>query len=77
MTKLSEETREKISKSMKEHCAIYGSSRKGATMSIESRKKMSDAGKGKHLSTEARQKLSEAYKGRHWHLENGKHVYTE
>ena len=43
MTKLSEETREKISKSVKEHCAIYGSNRKGATMSRESRKKMSDA----------------------------------
>ena len=45
MPKLSEETREKISKSMKEHCAIYGSNRKGATMSRESRKKMSDAAK--------------------------------
>ena len=43
MTKISEETREKISKSVKEHCAIYGSNRKGATMSRESRKKMSDA----------------------------------
>ena len=42
MAKLSEETREKISKSMKTHCAIYGSSRKGAIMSRESRKKMSD-----------------------------------
>ena len=53
-------------------------------MSEETKQKMSEAHKGdknpmfgKHLPTETRQKMSDAKKGRHWHLENGKHVWTE
>ena len=49
----------------------------GQHRSAETRQKMSIAKKGKHPSAMARQKMSIAKKGRHWHLENGKHVYTE
>ena len=56
----------------------------GKNPSEETRKKISEANKGKHPSTESRQKMSIARKGkpgaclgRHWHLENGKHVWTE
>ena len=55
-----------------------------ANLSQETRQKISDARKGKHQSAESRQKMSKAKKGkpgaclgRHWHLENGKHVWTE
>mgnify|MGYP001054781144 CR=1 FL=1 len=52
-------------------------------MSEETRKKISNASKGRmkgkhwHLSAETKQKMSEAKKGKRWHLENGKHVWTE
>ena len=60
----------------------------GKNMSAETRQKISEnnsrywKGKpspwlGKHRSPEARKKMSDAKKGRHWHLENGKHVWTE
>ena len=56
----------------------------GKNLSAETKQKMSEAKKGKHPSAESRQKMSEAKKGKlgpnrgkHWHLENGKHVYTE
>ena len=49
-------------------------------VSAETRQKISDAKKGKHrpaFSTKWKQKMSNARKGKHWHLENGKHVYTD
>ena len=56
----------------------------GKNLSAETKQKMSEAKKGKHPSAESRQKMSETKKGKlgpnrgkHWHLENGKHVYTE
>ena len=61
-----------------------------ANLSTETRQKISDAKKGKqcalghHCSEEARKKMSNAKKGkpgaclgRYWHLENGKHVWTD
>ena len=71
-----------------EHMRLHNA---GKHLSAETRQKMSDARKGdknpnfgkpshwkgKHPSAETRQKMSEAMKGRHWHLENGKHVWTE
>lgn len=62
-----------------------------ANLSAETRQKISDAKKGekcymygKPKSAETKQKISESKKGkpgaclgRHWHLENGKHVWTE
>ena len=29
------------------------------------------------MNEKARKKMSDAKKGKHWHLENGKHVYTD
>lgn len=55
----------------------------GKHLPTETRQKTSDALKGNqcalghHCSEEARKKMSDAKKGRHWHLENGKHVWTE
>ena len=83
----SEETRQRMSDAKKgEKCYMYGKH-----PSAESRQKMSAAQKGeksymygKPKSAETKQKISEAMKGkpgaclgRHWHLENGKHVWTE
>ena len=62
----------------------------GKNMSAETRKRMSDAHKGRLASEDTRKKMSNAKKGKpspnrgkagtclgkHWHLENGKHVYT-
>ena len=56
-----------------------------ANLSDETKNRMSDAQKGKqnalghhwNPSAETKQKMSEAKRGRHWHLENGKHVWTE
>ena len=56
--------------------------------STEWKQRMSEAKKGdknpmfgKNMSAETRQKISNASKGRmkgkHWHVENGKHVYTD
>ena len=66
----SEETKKKISDAMK-------GKNVGKHRSAAARKKMSEAHKGKHPSAESRQRMSDVKKGRHWHLENGKHAYTE
>ena len=69
-----------------EHVRLHNANR-----SDETRQKISIANKGKHLSDETRQKISESCKGennpnfckpgtclgKHWHIENGKHVYTD
>ena len=67
---LSTETRQKMSDAMK-------GKNVGKHLSAAARKKMSNAKKGKHFSEEHKQKLSIARKGKHWHIENGKHVYTD
>ena len=56
---LSDETRRKISESMKGK----SSPRKGVTLSDETRKKMSESHKGKHFSEESKKKMTEAQKG--------------
>ena len=60
---LSEETRQKMSESLKgEKSYMYGKH-----LSAETRQKISEANKG-----------HEGYcKGRHWHLENGHRIYTD
>ena len=77
---LSDETKQRMSEAQK-----------GKNLSVETKQKISDAKKGKPgpwlgkpLSVETRQKISDANKGKpgtclgkHWHLENGKHVYTD
>lgn len=82
---LSEETRKKISDSLKgENNPMYGK-----TLSAEHKKKMSESLKGrtgywtgKKFSAEAKMKMSAArkgkstlLKGKHWKLVNGKRVY--
>ena len=77
---LSQEVRQKISEAMKgKPGTMLGkpSPWLGKHPSEEARQKMSAAKKGKHPSEEARKKMSDAKKGKHWHVENGKHVYTE
>lgn len=84
----SEETKKKISESMKDKCfseeykrklseAHKGkpSAFKGKCHSEEVKKRISDSHKGKHFSEEHKRKMSEAKKGRHWKLVDGKRVY--
>ena len=71
--KLSEETKTKISNSLKGHTSWN----KGKTFSEEHKQKMSESHKGKHFSEEARQKMSKAKKG-HIPWNKGKtNVYSE
>ena len=62
-TKHSEETRKKISETLKlligEKCAFYGKKH-----SEESKRKMSESHKGKKFSEETKRKISEAHKGK-------------
>lgn len=67
----SAETRQKMSEANKGNHYVLGHH---WNLSDETRQKMSNA--KKNMSAETRQKISEARKGKHWHLENGKHVYT-
>ena len=85
----SEETRQKISDAKKgkpksaETRQRMSDAKKN--MSAETRQRMSEAHKGKqnalghhwNVSAETRKKISAAHKGKHWHVENGKHVYTD
>ena len=80
----SAETRQKISEAMKgKPGTMLGKPGPwlGKHPSEETRKKISDSHLGKRLSAETRKKISNASKGRmkgkHWHVENGKHVYTD
>lgn len=81
---LSVDTRQKISEAMKgKPGTMLGkpSPWLGKHPSEETLKKISDSHLGKRLSAETRKKISNASKGRmkgkHWHVENGKHVYTD
>ena len=64
---LSDETRRKLSESLK------GKTR--AQFSDETRKKMSEAKKGRTFSEETRKKMSEVRKGKTWKLIDGKRVW--
>ena len=69
-----------------ERSYMYGkpAHNRGKQPSVETRQKISESlkghegyWKGRDRSAETRQKISESHKGKHWHLENGKHVYTD
>lgn len=64
---LSDETRRKLSESLK------GKTR--AQFSDETRKKMSEAKKGRTFSEETRKKMSEVRKGKTWKVIDGKRVW--
>lgn len=72
---LSEETRQKISKSIKG----VNTWSKGKTLSTETRKKLSESmkekNKGKKITEEHRRKIGEAFKGKTWKIINGKRVW--
>ena len=70
---LSAETRQRMSDALKGKQNALGHH---WNPSAETRQRMSDAHKGRLASEDTRKKMSEAMKGKHWHLENGKHVYT-
>lgn len=63
--KLSEETKKKISETLK-----------GKHHSEASRKRISEALKGHSVSEETKKKKSEALKGKHWKLVDGKRVWN-
>ena len=67
---VSEETKRKISESMK------GKNKdKSKPLSEEHKRKISEALKGKRFSEEHKRNVSEALKGKHWKLVDGKRVY--
>ena len=59
-----------------EHSRLHNANR-----SEETKQKISENNcrywKGKLRSPETKRKMSDVKKGLHWHLENGKHVYTD
>lgn len=83
---VSEETKRKISKSVKkiyeERGTEFISDATKAGMTEEVRKKISDSKrgkksswKGKHPTDDSRKKMSESHKGKHWKLVDGKRVW--
>ena len=81
---LSDETRRKLSESLKgktraqfsdETRRKLSESLKGRTFSEETRKKMSEAKKGRTFSEETRKKMSEVRKGKTWKVIDGKRVW--
>ena len=69
-----------------EHMRLH---QEGKPKSVETKRKMSEAGKGKlkgkqnalghhwNVSEETKRKMSEAKKGKRWHLENGRRIWTD
>ena len=61
---LSQETKDKISKTIKEKCKDgWGSPWKGKKLTEETKKKMSESHKGIKLDEETKKKISESHKG--------------
>ena len=69
--KRSEETRKKMSESLKGE----NNPRYGKHLSEEAKKKVSEANKGKNMSDETKKKIAKARKGRHWKLVGGKRFW--